>query len=110
MSNQEFLTADQEVISMVRSNAGRASRMVGVIVSVEDARRLQAMDAARERQADPEDAECGDFMNRLLNTAGRGFGAMVIAGGMLEGLIDPMFGSILAGACIAWAAIYYINH
>lgn len=104
MSNQEYRAADDEVIGMVHKAIKGRPRQVGVIVSPEDAARLEAYDAEYEnREADQTAAVLAQGAGMLANAGGKiGMGVLMIIG-VARGLMDPFFGISMALTCVAWA-------
>ena len=105
MSEQDYNRADEEVLGVVHgafTPCGKA-----YLVSEEDAMRLVAYDNAAAEAEQMQ--ELNEWKNRVLMVAGavvRACVGFIFIGGMMDGLMDPVFAMGTAATCVVWGAGY----
>lgn len=91
VSDQDYLKADDEVISMVSGASKSGLPLVAVLVPLEKVQQIDEAEANIEQ------------MKRIGAAAIRAGVGLIFLGGMTRGLMEPGFAVLVALACAIWA-------
>lgn len=95
MTEHEYQTADRELFAMLNGGTPTATRSVGVVVSVKQAKKLEAMEKLLGEAKE------------LLTIAGRVGVTLVFLGATVFGWMHPTFGAGVTAAAFLWAVHHF---